>query len=180
MTHSELLKLVKYNPETGLFILLPRDISWFKNTQAFKAWNTKFAGKLIVDNLHPRTGYQRFTLLNKSYQSHILAWLYMTGEMPSDEVDHINHIRSDNRWENLRIVDRTDNSKNLSKRTNNTSGFTGVSYSNQRNKWIAQISVNGKNKNLGRFSSFDEAVSVWKKASIEHGYHANHGAENAS
>lgn len=84
---------------------------------------------------------------------------------PDDlDVDHIEHDITDNRKEKLRIVTPLQNSINRSIQSNNKSGVTGVYWSKQRNKWIAQITVNKKAINLGGYNSFDEAVSVRKEA----------------
>lgn len=99
-------------------------------------------------------GYLRVTLQKKprlSFTVHRLAWLAMCGEFPSEDIDHINGCRFDNRWNNLRAVDRATNSQNRRRpKSTSTSGYLGVSFSNETGRWAAQIQVKGKNKNLGR------------------------------
>jgi len=66
-------------------------------------------------------------------------------------VDHINHDKSDNRVENLRVVSQREN---LSNRKNKyTSEYTGVSWCKSCNKWVSSIGINGKKKTLGRFEN---------------------------
>ena len=76
------------------------------------------------------------------------------------EVDHINHDTNDNRKENLRIVTRSQNQMNLSLKSNNTSGVTGVYFDNTHNYWVSKI----QDSILGYFSNFDEAVKTRKEA----------------
>src|SRR5690606_167269 len=96
----------------------------------------------------------------KLHQAHRLAFLYMTGEMPEKVVDHINGDRSDNRWENLRCANQSQNMANVGIRSANTSGTPGVVWDKERQKWRAQLRVNGKKKNLGRFDSIEDAKAT--------------------
>ena len=82
-------------------------------------------------------------------------------------VDHIYQVSNgvcDNRKSNLRLVSQLDNSRNCVISKNNTSGYNGVSWSKQRNKWIASITVNRKSINLGGFENIDDAVKARKEA----------------
>jgi hypothetical protein len=79
-------------------------------------------------------------------------------------VDHINHIKYDNRKSNLRICSQHENNMNRSIVTNNTSGVTGVTWNKKLNKWSAQIGVNGKNIYLGVYENFKDAVKSRKEA----------------
>lgn len=82
--------------------------------------------------------------------------------------DHKNLNRLDNRKENLRPSNQSQNSANSSKRSKNSSGAKGVSLCKQTGKWRASIQVNGKCKNLGRYSSVKEAAEAYVKAAEEH------------
>ena len=79
-------------------------------------------------------------------------------------VDHINHNPLDNRKCNLRVCTQDDNMKNQKKRINNTSGYTGVYWHKNTNKWIARITVNKKHIYLGCYDNLEEAIEVRKKA----------------
>jgi len=92
-------------------------------------------------------------------------------------VDHINHIRDDNRWENLRLVSASGNSRNRGMSSRNTSGVTGVTWSRSKSRWVAQIKVDKENKTLGVFTDFSEAVNARKNAEVLYGFHENHGKD---
>jgi len=121
-------------------------------------------------------GYPVVNLSGRVYQLHQIAVLWMTGSWPDGEVDHINHIRDDNRWSNLRVVSRRANVRNSSKPRNNTSGHIGVGWMRNRNKWRAQIGVNGKTYNLGHFDDIRDAIKARKAAESSFGFHPNHGS----
>jgi hypothetical protein len=82
-------------------------------------------------------------------------------------VDHINLDKRDNRLENLRICDASQNIANQPKRKDNTSGYKGVYLDKRRNKWCAEIKFYKKKRFLGYFMSPEEAREVYKKASKE-------------
>ncbi len=92
----------------------------------------------------------------------------MTGEWPKDQVDHINQVKDDNRWCNIRECNSSQNKGNELLRADNTSGYKGVVWDKDRNKWRAQISINNKQTNLGRFDCKYEAARAYNEAAIEH------------
>ncbi|EON5850839.1 HNH endonuclease [Escherichia coli] len=92
------------------------------------------------------------------------------------QVDHINHDRTDNRIENLRLVDNQGNQKNSSIRKDNIGGCTGVTWNPSHKRWIAYIRENGKHKHIGSFIKFSDAVRAREEAQARLGFHMNHGA----
>jgi len=107
-------------------------------------------------------GYVKIQINKKIYFAHRLAWLYMTGEMPKDVIDHINGIRNDNRICNLREATGQQNSHNQIKPfKNNTTGRLGVTFDKTTNKFLAQIRLNTKTKYIGRFSTLEEASAAY-------------------
>lgn len=120
-------------------------------------------------------GYLQIMINKKRYRAHRLAWLYMTGEMPADQIDHINGNRSDNRIENLRAVTGTINKRNQKTPKNNSSGVIGVRWNKKDSRWHARICLDGKFKHLGCFSSKAEAVDARMRANEANHFHANHG-----
>lgn len=115
-------------------------------------------------------GYCRICVLGKNYQAHRLAWLWMTGRWPADQIDHINLDRADNRWCNLREATNTQNQANRGPRPTNTSGYKGVYWHRRIGKWHASISVDGRLKCLGYRETKEEAAALYAEAAInQHG-----------
>ena len=79
-------------------------------------------------------------------------------------VDHVNHDVYDNRKKNLRVCTQSNNMMNGAKKKSNTSGITGVWWSNHSNKWIAEIMVNQKKIYLGSFADIVDAANERKQA----------------
>lgn len=102
----------------------------------------------------------------KAYAAHRLAYLYMTGAFPPEQVDHKNLIKSDNRWDNLRLATGSQNAANRPVRSQSKSGVKGVW--NVRDKFVSVININGKQKYLGTFTSEDEAHSAYMDAANAH------------
>lgn len=80
------------------------------------------------------------------------------------QVDHNNHVPYDNQKSNLRKCEPSKNLMNHRKRTDNTSGVTGVYWDKGREKWLVTINTNKKMKFVGRFENFDDAVKARKEA----------------
>lgn len=164
LTQEELKKLVHYEPDTGSF-------TW-KVRSAYKVKVGDMAG-----GVDPHSGYRVIRINGKNYPAHRLAFLYITGSFPKQQVDHINRVRDDNRWVNLREVSPKENQMNRSIGKNNNSEVMGVSWCRTTHKWIASITVNGKLKHLGYFSKndLDKATEVRRTAELKYGFHENHG-----
>jgi len=155
ITQNQLKEILEYNPETGRFTRIK---------------NRKIAGS------PNNQGYINIYVYDRLYKAHRLAFLYMTGEWPNYQVDHINHLRFDNRWINLRDVTKKVNAQNRSPSKNNTSGCAGVYWNKNEKQWHASYYLNGKNRHLGCFTIFEEAVTARKKAEVELRYHINHNS----
>ena len=84
------------------------------------------------------------------------------------QIDHKNRNTLDNRKSNLRICIQENNTKNKSLQCNNTSGIAGVSWHKDTNKWAVRISINNKEKHIGVFESFDEAVLIRLKLELKY------------
>lgn len=134
----------------------------------------------IVGCKSKNSGYVVTMLNNKPYRLHRLVWLFIHGEEPSDDIDHINGNRSDNRIENLRCAGLTENNRNLSRSTRNKSGFIGVCFCKKRKLWRATIGVNSKSVHIGYFETLKDACYARKQVELDLGYHVNHGRGNLS
>jgi hypothetical protein len=147
-----LLEFTEYDPETGVF-------RWRKSTGS-----KSVVGKQIGSS-HSE-GYFEARIAGKRCFLHRAAWLYMTGEWPK-EIDHINGDRSDNRWSNLRLASRQQNSANQKLKKTNTSGLKGV-HRNSRGRWIASIHFDYKTRYLGSFDNKEEAHAAYMAAAQQY------------
>lgn len=108
-------------------------------------------------------GHLGIEINGKRYLSHRLAWLYVFGHWPKNQIDHINRIRDDNKLSNLRDVEILENLQNKGNYKNNTSGYKGVVI-NKSGKFIAQITNNGKSKYIGSYKTPQEASAAYQDA----------------
>lgn len=175
--HERLLTLLHFNSKSGIFSWKERPIEEFKagkfRTVESKQieWNKRYANKVV--GAPNNKGYLVIWLDDKSYLAHRLAWFYETGEWPN-QIDHINGIKTDNTFSNLRNVTAQQNSKNLKLPKHNTTGFKGVSWHKKARKWIVSLTVNGEYKYLGLFDSFGDARLVYQEAAKEAGFTERH------
>ena len=110
-------------------------------------------------------GYTGIGLNGNRYLAHRLAWVYMYGEIPEGlQVDHINGDREDNRLVNLRLATPMQQTQNVTKYKNNTSGYVGVHWDKSNNKWVSRVWVNYIMHYLGLFDSIEEAIDARVKA----------------
>ena len=119
-------------------------------------------------------GYLTIKICGKNYLAHRIIFLYMTGRFP-EQIDHINHIRDDNRWCNLREVINQENTKNTSISKNSSTKVNGVSFHKQRNKYRAYIMVDRKQISLGLYTSIEDAKQARELANKKYNFHVNHG-----
>jgi len=175
LTQKRLKQLLDYNPETGVFTWLRRKQESFHNPSAGKRWKTMFEGKPAGSV--GWGNYVKLTVDGRYVRAHRLAFLYMEGDFPPDQVDHINGNPKDNRWANLRKATPEENSKNTKIGSTNSSGVVGVSLYASQNKWVASICHKSKTIYLGYFDDFDDAVLARKEAEKLYNYHPNHGRQ---
>jgi len=111
------------------------------------------------------TGYRQIGFDGKKYQVHVLVWNYFNGKIPEGKlVDHINHKKTDNRFENLRLLSNKENLSHRKVAKNNKTGHTGVFFNRKQKKWFAVITVNGKKQVIGRFENEGQAIQARKQA----------------
>ena len=115
-----------------------------------------------------KDGYVIFSGTKDGLKNKLLHRIIM-GEPDGKEVDHINGNTRDNRRENLRLCNRAENGRNRGKLSNNTSGFKGVSWNKETDKWRASIMVgDGKQKHLGYFDDPETAYQSYCLAATKY------------
>ena len=148
ISHKALLETVVYCRATGNFY-------WrVKPSKRIRQWSV--AGTQL------NTGYIQIKIAKRFYLAHRLAVFYMTGKWPKDEVDHVNRIRDDNSWWNLREASLSKNCVNRPSRLK----FQGVEKRN--GGFIAYMKLNYKKMHLGCFDTLEEAAEVARLARIQH------------
>ena len=154
MINQERLKeLLHYDPDSGVF------------TRAKDLPNGKKAGQ-IAGHVNQK-GYIDIRLDGKNYRAARLAFLYMTGEWPSEEVDHDNRVKTDNRWINLRGANRYQNAYNKFSARKAKSGYAGVVKVKRKktaDRYRATIWANGVSSYLGTYATPEEAHNVYLSA----------------
>lgn len=153
LTQAKLKEVLEYNQESGVFIRK----TFSGNYAGGKAKIGQIAGS--VDE----RGYIRIRVCGKKYRAHRLAWMYVYGEMPAG-IDHINGIKSDNRICNLRPATQVENSQNRAVHSKNTTGYAGVYFYKQTQKYKAQIGFNNKRYAIGYFETPEEAYKAYLQA----------------
>jgi hypothetical protein len=147
-------ELLSYFPETGLF-------KW-KVTLSNRAKAGSNAG--APNN----KGYVEIKIDNVRYKAHRLAWFYVYGEDPSsNEIDHEDLNKGNNKIGNLRLATRKQNNENIGTPRNNTSGVRGVSYQKKDSRWTAYIYHNKKRIHLGSFKDLSLAAMVRQNAEAQ-------------
>jgi hypothetical protein len=150
ITKEILSEYLAYDPITGVFTLLQSHSPVYRHKLPYEI--------PVVDGQ-----YQKVMILNRRWQTHKLAVLFMTGKMPDGLVDHINGVITDNRWSNLRILTSGENVRNQKQtKTTTQSGVTGVH--KRGKKYFAHIRINKKLHNLGLYDTLEEAVAVRTEA----------------
>lgn len=156
--------LLDYEPNTGLF-------KWRADRSNVKAGTV--AGCIDVN------GYWQITVMNRSRKAHHIAFLYMTGEWPDRHIDHVNQVKHDNRWANLRLANDAQNNANRPVRRDSRSGLKGVGWIAKKRKWRAQIKHAGRSRHLGYFETAQLAHEFWCLASdLLHGEFSHHGYQS--
>lgn len=150
ITAAQLRAILDYNPDTGLFV-----------------WLVDMSDRVHAGDLAGKRSkcgwYPRIRINGRLYLAHRLAWLWMTGEWPSAEIDHIDCDRGNNGWANLRAATHSQNNANKAPRKNN-SGFKGVWLHRSSGLWHARIKVDTKEISLGYFRAREVAHEAYVHA----------------
>lgn len=145
ITIEELKAMLSYDPDTGIFTRIKQS----SNSKIGKELGSKHSAGYVV------IGFK-----SKNRFAHRLAWLYMTGEWPTKQIDHINGNRSDNRFVNLRVATQSENNQNKKTASSkSTTGLLGVC--RHKNGFGAMIRVNGISKWIGLYKTAEEAHAAY-------------------
>lgn len=161
ITQAQLKEILHYCPETGVF-------TWIVRLGA--------RGQVgaVAGSEHSK-GYIHIIISKVSYKAHRLAWLYMTGEWPPSQVDHINETKADNRWENLRPATNQQNCSNKKARSDNTTGLKGLSWHKQSKSWNVKVSGEHGTHNSYHKCLLNAVATLYRLQKIIHGEFVNHG-----
>jgi hypothetical protein len=148
ITQAELKEKLIYDSLSGIF--------W---------WKSNAIGRASLDNpagSKDAKGYCRIMINRKMYLAHRLAWLYVNGVWPKSQIDHIDGNPLNNRYENLRECDSSQNICNSKLRRDSKTGVKGVSWHSQAKKYNVRVCINGKRRSMGLFDDkeFAELVSI--------------------
>lgn len=154
LTAARLRELLSFDELTGIF-------TWRESRSSRRAGDP--AGCLDYE------GYRVIRVESKTCRAHRLAWLYVYGKWPDDQIDHINGLRDDNRLANLRDVTRFVNAQNKrTTRAKTASGRQGVTPDKYSDKWVAKLFIDGKVTVLGKFDDIDCAEQAYLAAKRTH------------
>jgi hypothetical protein len=161
---AEAQRTVEYDPDTGVWN------DTIRRTNIGSIQNKEYGGNALYR-------YRAVYFDGKQRRSGRLAWFFMTGKWPPPylEVDHINGDALDDRWENLRLGTRQQQTMNT--RGWSKSGYKGVAFHKASGRWRAHITIDGTQKSLGYYDTPEEAYAAYCKGAKEHfGEWANTGS----
>lgn len=150
LTAARLRELLHYDPETGVF-----------------TWRVFRCGRAMPGAVAGRKsgGYWCINIDGKTFKASRLAWLYVTGEYPTNVVDHRDTDRLNNRWANLRDIPQPHNLQNQRQaQSDNILGVLGVTRHAKNNKFQARITLNSKTRSLGYFHTAELAHAAYLEA----------------
>lgn len=150
LTAERLRQALDYSPETGFF-----------------CWRERLSCRIRIGDVAgciASDGYVRIRIDGVSYLGHRLAWLYVQGQWPAEQIDHVNGIKSDNRLRNLRPCSCIENAHNAPCHADNGVGLKGVTIERRTGRFFARICVNRRTIHLGTFSTTKEAAQAYDTA----------------
>lgn len=152
IAHERLKEVLYYHPESGDFVWL-MDVSR-------KIKTGKQAGSL------DGAGYRQIGIDGIKYRGHVLAFFYVTGEWPSEDLDHEDTVKHHNWWTNLRPATTAQNGYNAKLSSANTSGLKHISWSKRSGKWRVAMQVNEKHRDFGLYAELNDAIDVCAQAML--------------
>jgi hypothetical protein len=159
---EELNGLLAYNPKTGALIWRARP----STSRVNKNFNARFSGKQA--GTIESWGYRQLKVYGKLHMAHRVIWKIMTGEEPTEFIDHKDGNPSNNRWANLREADLLSNNWNRKKNANNTVGYRCIYPLKTKRptskKFRVTLRFDGKKNLIGDFHTIEEANAAYEAA----------------
>lgn len=143
LTFSRLINTLHYDPDLGKF-------------------RRRDTGKITGTPME--TEYEIISIDGRRYLAHRLAFFYVNGRWPKEEIDHINGIRGDNRIYNLREASRKENARNRKRRHDSACKYKGTCFNKKIRKYHASIMIGGKQRHLGVFVDEVDAAKAYDAA----------------
>lgn len=179
-----LRQLLSYDRQTGRLTWIERNARNIRNgggtARSAAVWNGKYAGRPADATIS--NGYRIVVVHGRRIPAHRAAWAIEFGTWPNAEIDHLNHVRCDNRIENLRDVPRSENCKNQSLRSDNKSGLVGI-WERKPKAWGARwqviISAGGRIVQRRAFRCLGAAVRFRNDGYRSRGFLPQHGESGA-
>jgi hypothetical protein len=113
--------------------------------------------------------YFEVTIAGSPFRVHRIIWQMFNGPIPEGYyIDHIDGNPSNNKLENLRLANQKENSRNSKKPKNNTSGYKGVHWNKEKEKWQARVMINTITKHIGYFEDLIEAAKAYNEAALKY------------
>lgn len=154
--HALLLETYTYDPITGDFIWRLERKDWGEKAQRRKSRIGTKSGSL---ELSQGRVFVRFN--GRQYLAHRLAWFYMHGEWPPRGIDHKDGVPSHNWWSNLRLATKSENGQNVRRaRCSSKSGVLGVHWSKRFNKWVVDLTLDGKRVHCSYHRELSDAITA--------------------
>jgi hypothetical protein len=146
---TRLREILHYDPMTGIF-------TW----KMSPSHNVKVGA---VAGTKEKKGYINISIEDRKQKAHRLAWLYIYGVWLTEQLDHKNGLKDDNRIDNLRVATGSQNQANGSSTA--ISGYKGAYFDKRSGKWHAKIKIKGEDTYLGAYPTPQEAHEIyWAKA----------------
>lgn len=158
ITAEYIRSILHYDPETGVFTWRERPREHFATLRSFKRCNAMYAGK-PAGSVNKR-GYIVLGIGKRVYAAHRLAWLWINGEWPNGDIDHIDGTTTNNAWANLRAATESQNMMNAKIRKDNKTGIKGVHAMRRATttRYAANVTVNRRRVRIGTFDTLEEAA----------------------
>ena len=144
ITHARLKELLEYDPKTGAF-------KWLQSVGKVRAGDVTFGSPNAA-------GYLRIRIDGKLHYAHRLAWLYMTGALPTRMLDHEDQDKGNNVFENLRLATNAENKQNV------RSARAHPGAQKKGSHFQSKIRVNGRHVWIGTFDDAESASAAYLAA----------------